>query len=234
MIYAAVLAGGIGSRMQNTDLPKQFLELGDKPILLHTVEKMLMNSRIDRVYIGIHPDWQTYCEDLIAKHLGKEERLTVVPGGEDRNGTIINVIAAIEREFGLGEEDIIITHDAVRPFVTQRILDDNIDAALACGACDTVVKASDTIVRSQDGDVITEIPPRDPLYQGQTPQSFNLKMLKACFEEMTDEERKILTDACKICVLKGKPVKLVQGEVLNFKITTVGDYQLARAMLMMK
>ena len=234
MIYAAVLAGGVGSRMQNTDLPKQFLDLGDKPILLHTVEKMLMNSRIDRVYVGINPDWQTYCEDLIAKHLGKEERLTVVPGGKDRNGTIINVIAAIEAEFGLGEEDIIITHDAVRPFVTQRILDDNIDAALACGACDTVVKASDTIVRSEDGSVITEIPPRDPLYQGQTPQSFNLKMLKSCFEEMTDGERAILTDACKICVLKGKPVKLVQGEVLNFKITTVGDYQLARAMLMMK
>ena len=234
MIYAAVLAGGIGSRMQNTDLPKQFLELGDKPILLHTVEKMLMNSRIDRVYIGINPDWQTYCEDLVRKYLGTEERLTVVPGGKDRNGTIINVIAAIEAEFGLGEEDVIITHDAVRPFVTQRILDDNIDAALACGACDTVVKASDTIVRSEDGDVITEIPPRDPLYQGQTPQSFNLKMLKSCFEEMTDEERAILTDACKLCVLKGKPVKLVKGEVLNFKITTVGDYQLARAMLMMK
>lgn len=234
MIYAAVLAGGVGSRMQNTDLPKQFLELGDKPILLHTVEKFLMNARVDRVYIGINPDWQTYCEDLVRKHLGDGERITVVPGGKDRNGTIINVIAAIEAERGLTDEDVLLTHDAVRPFVTQRIIDDNIDAALACGACDTVVRASDTIVRSEDGETITEIPPRDPLYQGQTPQSFNLKLLKACFDEMTEQERAILTDACKICVLKGRPVKLVKGEVLNFKITTVGDYQLARAMLMMK
>ena len=107
-------------------------------------------------------------------------------------------------------------------------------AAAAEFACDTVVKASDTIVRSEDGSFITEIPPRDPLYQGQTPQSFKIKLLRDCFNEMTPEEQKILTDACKICVLKGHPVRLVDGEVLNFKITTVGDYQMARAMLLIK
>ena len=234
MIYAAVLAGGIGSRMQNTDLPKQFLELDGKPILLHTVEKMLMNARIDRVYIGINPNWLTFCEDLVRKHLPDCDRLTVVAGGADRNGTIINVIRAIEQEQGIGDDDIIITHDAVRPFLTQRILDDNIDAALQYGACDTVVKASDTIVRSEDGKTIVEIPPRDPLYQGQTPQSFNIKLLMRCFDEMTAEEQAILTDACKICILKGQDVHLVEGEVLNFKITTVGDYQMARAMLLIQ
>ena len=122
----------------------------------------------------------------------------------------------------------------MRPFLTQRILDDNIDAALQYGACDTVVKASDTIVRSEDGKTIAEIPPRDPLYQGQTPQSFNIKLLMRCFDEMTAEEQAILTDACKICILKGHDVHLVEGEVLNFKITTVGDYQMARAMLLIQ
>ncbi len=234
MIYAAVLAGGIGSRMQNTDMPKQFLELDGKPIIIHTVEKMLMNTRIDRLYIGINPNWLSFCEDLVAKHFGKNDKIVVVAGGSDRNGTIINIINAIESSNGISDDDIIVTHDAVRPFLTQRIIDDNIDAALQYGACDTVVKASDTIVRSEDGDFITEIPSRDPLYQGQTPQSFNIKLLQACFDEMTDEERAILTDACKICVLKNRPVRLVEGEVLNFKITTIGDYQMARAMLLIK
>ncbi len=234
MIYAAVLAGGIGSRMQNTDMPKQFLELDGKPIIIHTVEKMLMNTRIDRLYIGINPNWLTFCEDLVAKHFGKNDKIVVVAGGADRNGTIINIINAIEASNGISDDDIIVTHDAVRPFLTQRIIDDNIDAALQYGACDTVVKASDTIVRSEDGEVITEIPSRDPLYQGQTPQSFNIKLLQACFDEMTEEERAILTDACKICVLKNRPVRLVEGEVLNFKITTIGDYQMARAMLLIK
>ncbi len=234
MIYAAVLAGGIGSRMQNTDMPKQFLELDGKPIIIHTVEKMLMNTRIDRLYIGINPNWLSFCEDLVAKHFGKNDKIVVVAGGSDRNGTIINIINAIESSNGISDDDIIVTHDAVRPFLTQRIIDDNIDAALQYGACDTVVKASDTIVRSEEGDFITEIPSRDPLYQGQTPQSFNIKLLQACFDEMTDEERAILTDACKICVLKNRPVRLVEGEVLNFKITTIGDYQMARAMLLIK
>ena len=234
MIYAAVLAGGVGSRMQNTDMPKQFLELDNKPIIIHTAEKMLMNDRVDMLYIGINPNWLTFCEDLVKKHFGANDKVKVVAGGADRNGTIINIINDIESTNGIGDDDIIITHDAVRPFLTQRIIDDNIDAALEYGACDTVVKASDTIVRSESGDFINEIPPRDPLYQGQTPQSFNIKLLKGCFDEMTDEERAILTDACKICVLKNKKVKLVDGEVLNFKITTVGDYQMARAMLLIK
>lgn len=234
MVYGAVLAGGIGSRMQNTDMPKQFLELGGKPILIHTVEKMLMNTRIDRIYIGINPNWLTFCEDLVRKHLGVSDRIVTVAGGSDRNGTIINIIRAIEETDGIADDDIIVTHDAVRPFLTQRILDENIDAALQYGACDTVVSASDTIVRSDDGVSITEIPPRDPLYQGQTPQSFNIKLLQSCFNEMTDDERAILTDACKICVLKKHPVRLVRGEVLNFKITTIGDYQMARAMLLIQ
>ncbi len=234
MIYAAVLAGGVGSRMQNTDMPKQFLELDNKPIIIHTAEKMLMNDRVDMLYIGINPNWLTFCEDLVKKHFGANDKIKVVAGGADRNGTIINIINDIEKTNGISDDDIIITHDAVRPFLTQRIIDDNIDAALEYGACDTVVKASDTIVRSENGDFINEIPQRDPLYQGQTPQSFNIKLLKGCFDEMTDEERAILTDACKICVLKNKKVKLVDGEVLNFKITTVGDYQMARAMLLIK
>ncbi len=234
MIYAAVLAGGIGSRMQNTDMPKQFLELDNKPIIIHTAEKMLMNDRVDMLYIGINPNWLTFCQDLVKKHFGANDKVKVVAGGADRNGTIINIINDIQKTNGIGDDDVIITHDAVRPFLTQRIIDDNIDAALKYGACDTVVKASDTIVRSSDGEFISEIPPRDPLYQGQTPQSFNIKLLKGCFDEMTDEERAILTDACKICVLRNHQVRLVDGEVLNFKITTVGDYQMARAMLLIK
>ncbi len=234
MIYGAILAGGVGSRMQNTDMPKQFLELDGKPIIIHTLEKMLMNSRLDVVYIGINPSWLSFCEDLVIKHGCAGDRVRIVAGGADRNGTIINIIDDIKAHGAIADDDIIVTHDAVRPFLTQRIIDDNIDAAKKHGACDTVVKASDTIVRSEGGDFITEIPDRKPLYQGQTPQSFKINMLDKCFAEMTAEESAILTDACKICVLKGIPVALVEGEVLNFKITTIGDYQMARAMLLIK
>ena len=185
MIYAAILAGGKGSRMGSTDVPKQFLELDGKPIIIHTIEKMLMCDRFEKVIIGINPDWKSYCEDLISKHIGDNDKIIVCAGGADRNGTLTNVIDVIDGINGIGDDDIIVTHDAVRPFVTKRIIEDNIDAALKYGACDTVVPATDTIVRSDDGEIISVIPERSRLYQGQTPQSFNIKLLTSSFDALT-------------------------------------------------
>ena len=97
-------------------------------------------------------------EDLIDKYINsKAEKVCIVPGGEDRNSTIFNIVKSIEEDYGENEEDIIVTHDAVRPFVTLRIINDNIDAALKYGACDTVIPATDTIVESKNGISITNI-----------------------------------------------------------------------------
>ena len=230
MIFGAVLAGGVGSRMNLADMPKQFLDLGGKPIVIHTLEKMVACTRFDYIYVGTHPDWISYMEDLIKKYLPGIRKIRIAPGGKDRNSTIMNVIDAIHEEFGNREEDIIVTHDAVRPFVTARILNDNIDAALECGACDTVFPAADTIVRSVDHQTIDEIPDRAYLYQGQTPQSFNINLIQKKYIDLAEEQKKILTDACKICVVTGQKVRLVMGDVLNLKITTIGDYKLAQAL----
>jgi 2-C-methyl-D-erythritol 4-phosphate cytidylyltransferase len=227
MIFGAILAGGTGSRMNMSTCPKQFLPLGDKPVLMHTLEKFLACPRFDKVYIGVHPDWVDYCRELVAPW---QNRVEIVSGGKDRNGTIFNVIAALEEEYGRSDDHVIVTHDAVRPFLTQRILEENIDGALLHGAVDTVVPASDTIVVSEDGAVISDIPVRSRMYQGQTPQSFRINLLKRLYESLTDEEKNILTDACKICVVRDHPVHLVMGEVTNMKITTKGDYEVAKAL----
>ncbi len=232
MIFGAILAGGVGSRMNIADMPKQFLTLGEKPVVVHTLEKFLACNRFDRVYIGVHKDWGLHMEDLIAKYVPTQaQRISVVTGGEDRNGTILNIVASIQEEFGENEEDIIVTHDSVRPFVTLRILEDNIDGALQHGAVDTVIPATDTIVISGDGTVISDIPNRAMMYQGQTPQSFKIPMLKRLYGSLTPEEKKILTDACKICVIRDYPVHLVMGDVTNMKLTTPGDLKLAQALL---
>ena len=107
----------------------------------------------------------------------------------------------------------------------------NIAAALAHGACDTVVPATDTIVESLDGELISSIPNRSVLYQGQTPQSFNMRELRETLESLTPEESAILTDACKAFVLRGKKVALVRGDVSNIKITYPQDLRVAEAML---
>lgn len=232
MIFGAILAGGTGTRMNIADMPKQFLPLGDKPIIVHTLEKFLMSTRLEHIYIGVHQDWVSYMNDLIVKYTPSyKDRVHTVVGGSDRNSTIQNVIAAIEGEYGEDNGHIIVTHDSVRPFVTLRMIEENIDAAIAYGAVDTVVPAIDTIVVSDNGKTISDIPDRARMYQGQTPQSFRISDLKRLYESLTGDEKKILTDACKICVIRNYPVHLVEGSGTNIKITTPADYKIAQAMV---
>lgn len=228
MIFTGILAGGIGSRMNIADMPKQFLPLMGKPIIIHTTEKFLVNNKIDYIYIGVHKNWITHMNDLITKYLEPfREKIKIVSGGEDRNDTIKNIISAIKEDFTTSDDDIILTHDAVRPFITARIIDDNINAARDFGACDTAIPASDTIAISEDKGFITSIPKRDNMYQGQTPQSFKLSVLSKVLFSLSVDEQKVLTDACKACVIKEVPVAIVAGEVQNMKITTITDLKIA-------
>lgn len=233
MVFGAILAGGVGSRMHMADMPKQFLPLGDKPIIMHTLEKFLTCDQLDAVYVGVHGDWINYMSDLIAKYLPANvvDRVKVVAGGADRNETILNIVEVIERDHGESDEHIIVSHDSVRPFVTLRMIEENIRYAKKYGAVDTVTAAVDTIVVSEDGNVISDIPDRRKMYQGQTPQSFKINLLKELYHSLTPEEKDVLTDACKICVVRNRPVYLVEGSYTNIKVTTPGDYKIAQAMV---
>lgn len=231
MIYGVILAGGIGSRMGNTDKPKQFLLVGDKPIIVHTIEKFYVNNQFEKIIVLCPAQWVSHTENLVNKYIKNPERIVVIPGGSTRNETIMNSIRYIEETDGLTEDTIIVTHDSVRPFVTHRILEENIKYALKYGACDTVVPATDTIVESLDNQLISSIPDRSKMYQGQTPQSFNALKLKKLYEGLSEEEKEILTDAAKIFVIKGEKVHLVDGEVYNIKITYPYDLRVAESLL---
>ncbi|MEF9841055.1 MAG: 2-C-methyl-D-erythritol 4-phosphate cytidylyltransferase [Raoultibacter sp.] len=231
MIFGAILAGGVGSRMNIDSMPKQFLPLGSKPIFLHTLEKFLLCSEFDAIYIGVHKDWVDFVKDALLDCTPSKIPVHIACGGDDRNETIMRVIADIERDYGVRDDDFIVTHDSVRPFVKLSIIRENIAAASRYDACDTVIPATDTIVESSDGDTIEAIPLRNTMYQGQTPQSFRISVLKNMYKDLEVEQRCLLTDACKILVMKGQPVHLVQGDVTNIKLTTVMDYKVAQAML---
>lgn len=233
MIYGEILAGGKGTRMGNTEMPKQFLKLGDKPILIHTVEKFLLQSRFEKVIIVCPEPWISHTKDILKKYIVASflDKVAVCAGGKDRNGSIMNGIKYIEENHGIHDDDIIVTHDAVRPFITSRILLDNIEMGLKYGATDTVYSAVDTIVESLDNEFITAIPLRDKMYQGQTPQTFNIKKLMELANSLTEEEETILTDAAKIFVMKGEKVKLVDGELYNIKITSQYDLDVANMLI---
>ncbi len=230
-IYGVILAGGKGTRMGNVEKPKQFMEIGGKPIIIHTIEKFIMNSEFESILVLSPKQWIKHTQDLIRKYIPMDDRIKVIEGGVTRNDTIMNAISYIERMGRLNDDTIIVTHDSVRPFVTHRILEENIKYAKEYGACDTVIPATDTIVESVDHQLISHIPDRSTMYQGQTPQSFKAKHLKDIYESLTVEEKEILTDACKILVIKGEHVHLVEGEESNIKITYPYDMRVAEALL---
>lgn len=231
MVYGVILAGGIGSRMGNAEKPKQYLQIGDKPIIIHTVEKVYVHPEIDKVIVLCPEQWVEYTRNLLKKHMPAATDIIVLKGGPTRNETIMNAVSYIEQEGQLTEETIILTHDSVRPFITHRIISENIFLARKYDACDTVIPATDTIVESQDGEIISNIPDRSEMYQGQTPQTFRAVKLKKLYESLNDSEKQILTDAAKIFAIKGENVHLVQGEVFNIKITYPYDLRVAEALI---
>ena len=231
MTYGVILAGGIGSRMGG-DKPKQYLTVKDKPIIIYTIEKFLVVPEFEKIIVLCPKQWVEHTKNLVEKHAAKAgDKVVVIEGGSTRNETIMNAIKFIDSEGNLNDDTIIVSHDSVRPFVTHRIIMENIAAAKEFGACDTVVPATDTIVEALDNTVISNIPDRSKMYQGQTPQSFKALKLKNMYDALTEEEKNILTDAAKIFVIKGEKVALVQGETYNMKITYPYDLRVAKSLL---
>jgi len=231
-VYAAILAGGSGTRMGNANKPKQFFLLNETPIIIHTIEKFCTSGLFEKVLVLCPEAWLQQTSDLIKKHCPENlDAVDLVAGGAERSDTVMNAVSHIEQTYGVDENTVIVTHDAVRPFVSYRILEENIAAAKEFGACDTVIPASDTIVESVDGNLISDIPPRGNFYQGQTPQSFQLLKLKDLQSSLSAEEKAALTDACKVFILRGEKVALVEGDVSNMKITYPQDMLVAEALV---
>lgn len=230
-VYGVILAGGKGTRMGNVEKPKQFMELGGKPIIVHTIEKFIMHTEFYGILILTPKQWIKHTQDLLRRYIPKDDRISVIEGGATRNETIMNAIRYIEKQGKLDDDTVIVTHDSVRPFLTHRILEENIRYAKEYGACDTVIPATDTIVESINHQLISQIPDRSTMYQGQTPQSFKARHLKEIYESLTAEQKEVLTDACKILVIKGENVHLVEGEESNIKITYPYDLRVAEALL---
>lgn len=232
MVFGVILAGGIGSRMGNVEKPKQYMQVGGKPILIYTLEKFLQQKEFEKLLVLCPEAWVAHTESLIKKYCPRQkDQVVVVIGGDTRNETVMNAIQYIEESYGLEEDTLIVTHDSVRPFLTTRIIQENIYYGKKYGAADTVIPSTDTIVASEDGEVISGIPNRSNMYQGQTPQTFRAKKLRELYQSLTEEEKEILTDASKIYIIKGEKVHLVQGEVYNIKITYPYDLRVAESLI---
>ena len=229
MIYAAILAGGIGKRIERTSVPKQFISIGGTSIIILTLREFLKNDRFEKIYIAIHKDWKEYLNDLLKSSFSSKEmkRVSLVDGGKERLDSFTNVMDAIIDTKGLSDEDVLICHDSVRPFVTQQMINDCIDATLEDNFALTVVPTTDTIHIAHDEKYIVGTLDRSGLYNGQNPSGFNIALLKKAIDSFTEETKASVTGTTQLILKLGYKIRIVKGHTSNFKITTDNDLDVA-------
>lgn len=226
-----IMAGGIGSRMNSPELPKQFLKVADEPIIVRTIRNFEEFGSFTAGVVCCPIDWIEYTKAMLLEYGISSDSISVISGGKNRNCSVKNGCKFLSRKYNITKDDVIITHDAVRPFINSRIIKDNITAVNEFGAANTVMPIYDSVIRSEDGMFLKESVKRDDIFRVQTPQSFKFKELEAIINSLSDEELERYTDVASIFYDKGYNVKLVKGSDNNIKITTPFDLAVAGAIV---
>jgi 2-C-methyl-D-erythritol 4-phosphate cytidylyltransferase len=228
-------AAGLGTRMtsstataQGKARSKQFAHLEGVPILIHTLRKFAQTQEVSEIWVAMRKSEAELFEQEARKYdLGR--KVQIVEGGEHRQQSVANALNAISA----AEDDIVLIHDAVRPFVTSETIAAVIAAVKKHGAAIAGVPAVDTIKqveRTADGAVITATIPREMIVQAQTPQGFRFGVLKKAFDDATAEGF-LGTDEASLLERLGQPVQVVMGSARNIKITTPADLELAEFLI---
>jgi len=190
------------------------------------------SALVDAAVLLVPEDYVGFTKDLVARSgiVHESFPVYVVQGGETRSETLLLSLEFIKEKFGL-ENNIVLTHDAARPFINKRIIEENINAAVEYGAVNTCIPATDTVFISEDGSFIYSVPARRTVYHAQTPQTFRADKLYDLCKKIPAEEFYSLTDGCSVFIRFSEPVYMVTGDKNNIKITYPGDIERAGEIL---
>lgn len=231
-VIVIIPAAGLGTRMApptpGKGKSKQFTELNGTPILIHTLRKFAASPSVTEIYIALRPEEMAEFRSRLEKD-GLGKRVQLVQGGEHRQQSVASALAAISAN----ADDIVLVHDAVRPFVSEDIIEQVIKAAEKYGAAIAGMPAVDTVKqvdRTAEGAVITATIPRERVVMAQTPQGFRYGILRKAFEEASADGF-LGTDEASLIERAGGEVAVVMGSPRNIKITTPADMQLAEFFL---
>lgn len=230
MNIAVIFAGGMGRRMYSVGGPKQFIEVHNKPIIIHTLEHFQNSPMIDAIVVVCVESWIPYLNDLLCK-FGIEKVRKVVPGGMSGQLSIYNGLKAA-KEVTQDERSIVLIHDGVRPLITEKTISDNVESVKAYGSAITTAKAKETIlvVKEADG-TIDYVPDRQNTRIAKAPQSFWLEDILQIQEKAISKGETTWTDSCTLMQAYGFRMHLIDGSDSNIKITTQEDLYTCSAML---
>lgn len=232
MNIAIIFAGGSGVRM-GAGVPKQFLEINGKPILIHTLQLFQEHEEIDKIYLAINEEYIRYAERLVDDYR-IDKVAQIVAGGASAQDSIYNALSkASEENPG---DSVVLIHDGVRPFVAYEVISDNIESVEKYGSAITCTQCYETVIISESGETVDSVPLRKDSYSAQAPQSFYLKDILSMHEEIrkTEEKYENLVDSCGIYRKLGKNPHIVLGNRGNIKVTTPEDVYMFRALIQYK
>jgi 2-C-methyl-D-erythritol 4-phosphate cytidylyltransferase len=228
-VVVIIPAAGLGTRMAahsgtRTGATKQFAEIDGKPILLRTLEKFAEVPQVQGIYIAVRENETERLRDFLAAQRLRP-RIHVVVGGDHRQQSVANALGAVKAD----PDDVVLVHDAVRPFIDREIIENVIECAAKEGAAIAGLPAVDTIKqvdRTAKGAIITSTIPRERVVMAQTPQGFKYHLIKKAFDEAA-QDGFIGTDEASLLERSGHQVAVVMGSARNIKITTPADLELA-------
>lgn len=228
MNVAVIFAGGTGQRMNTRTLPKQFLELHGKPIIIYTLEHFQRHRQIDGIVLVCVEGWIDYCQELVEKYRITKVK-AIVPGGKTGQNSIWNGLQKAVELFP--QDSIVLIHDGVRPLINEETITKDIECVRKNGSAITVSPAIETIALRQDDGEVGTIIDRSHCQLAKAPQCFYLNEIVAAHKKAQSENRSDFIDSASLMRYYGHSLFTVEGPVENIKITTPSDFYLFRALL---
>lgn len=226
MVTALIFAGGTGARMNSRSRPKQFLDMHGKPIIIYTLEHFEYCDEVDNIVVICIKNWIEELRGYL-KRYDIHKVVDIVPGGETGHDSIYNGLAAMKKF--VNEDDIVLIHDGVRPLINEELILKNIASVKKYGNAITSEKVRESVVHSENGDVIDDVPPREQMYVAKAPQSFYYGRIFNLYEKAHSENLKTI-DSSHLCYIYNEPMHLVESTKNNIKITEPADYYIYRAL----
>ena len=228
MVTAIIIAAGSGNRMKQ-DIPKQFLTVNEKPVIIYTLEAFQKHPLIDEIEVVCLAGWEQVLWAYI-RQFNIAKAVRVVEGGECGQESIYKGLKALSEDHS--KEDIVLIHDAIRPMVSEEIISDCIRETMASGCAIAVIPCAEAMLITDDGHESCEIYDRDHLKRTQTPQGFYLGKLLDVHERALRKGITNSTASCTLMVEMGEKVSFSKGSEKNLKLTTVEDIDIFKALLL--
>jgi len=230
MNIALIIAGGTGNRM-GQDIPKQFLTVNEKPVIIYTLEAFQNHPQIDAIAIVCINGWETVLQSY-ANQFNITKLKHIIPGGDCGQASIRNGVFELEKNYS--KSDIVLIHDAIRPMVSEEIISDCISTTKEHGNAITCIPCAEAMLETEDSIISCGSYPRERLKRTQTPQGFQIGDICDLHRQALEKGITNSVASCTLMIEMGKQVYFSKGSEKNIKLTTVEDIDIFKALLASK